>query len=477
MSSAMRRREFLELTLGGAAVYLAGARRAWGDQASGAGPVVAASPGPAKVARIFLVGSNGLWPTPALDMAAEKKKYDDAFARLAPELAGVTFTTDAVVSTVDQIKALAPRIAEADGVLLIHLSMGVAGLMQEVLAAGKPTMFYAAPYSGHEWAGLGAIRKTPAGAKLGCILTSDFDQLATAVRPLRAIGHLRNAKIVDVTTRKRNAYVEEVKSAFGTEIETIGLEPVLAAYNAVPEDAARAEADAWTKGALEVREPSAEEVVKSCRLALAFEALLAEHGATAMTVDCYGSMYEPLCKAHAFPCIGFTRLNDRGLAGICESDLECAMTYLLFQGLTGRPSFISDPTMDESSNSIILAHCLGTRKMDGPDGPVSPYRLRTIMERQEGCVPQVFMPVGRRVTQARFLGTTKLPYFTGEVIDAPDEEKGCRTKITVKLDGPATKLWENYAPGLHRLTCYGDVTKEMAHFARFNGIAMIDETA
>jgi L-fucose isomerase-like protein len=280
-----------------------------------------------------------------------------------------------------------------------------------------------------------------------------------------------------VTTRKRTTYVDDVKAAFGTGIESIGLGPVLAAYRAVPEDAARAEAEAWTKGALEVREPSAEEVVKSCRLALAFEALLAEHRATAMTVDCYGSMYEPLCKAHAFPCIGFTRLNDRGLAGICESDLECAMTYLLFQGLSGRPSFISDPTMDESSNSIILAHCLGTRKMDGPDGPVSPYRLRTIMERQEGCVPQVFMPVGRRVTQARLIGTTKLPYFTGEVTEAPDVEKGCRTKITVKLDGSATKLWQNYAPGLHRLTCYGDLTKEMGHFARLHGITMIDETA
>ncbi len=122
-----------------------------------------------------------------------------------------------------------------------------------------------------------------------------------------------------------------------------------------------------------------------------------EEQATALTVDCYGTMYR---KLPAFPCVGFVRLNDLGLAGICESDLTSAMTFLILQGLSGRPGFISDPTMDESRRSIILAHCLGTRKMDGPDGKAAPYRLRTIMERQEGVVPQVRMRVGQKVTQA-----------------------------------------------------------------------------
>jgi len=164
-----------------------------------------------------------------------------------------------------------------------------------------------------------------------------------------------------------------------------------------------------------------------------------------------------------------------GLAGICESDLTAAMTFLLLQGLSGRPGFISDPTLDVSKRAIILAHCLGSRRMDGPRGPAQPYKLRTIMERQEGCVPQVKMRVGQRVTQAWLVGTEKLLYFTGTIIESPDVDRGCRTKMTVRVDGDIEKLWQNWAHGLHRVTCYGDVTADLKRFCRFAGLEMVNE--
>jgi L-fucose isomerase-like protein len=206
---------------------------------------------------------------------------------------------------------------------------------------------------------------------------------------------------------------------------------------------------------------------------LAFEKVLDDEDATVMTADCYGTMFHQL---PAFPCIGFTRLNNMGLGGICESDLQSAVTHILFQGLAGKPGFISDPTVDESNNSIILAHCLGTTKMDGPEGTAAPYRLRSIMERREGAVPQVMMRIGQKVTQAKLIGPDLLVYFTGEIIDTPDTDRGCRTKITVKVDGEVEKLWHDWSHGLHRVTCYGDLTKDLARFCRFKGLQMIHET-
>jgi hypothetical protein len=131
--------------------------------------------------------------------------------------------------------------------------------------------------------------------------------------------------------------------------------------------------------------------------------------------------------------------------------------------------------MDESKNAIILAHCLGSTKMDGPGGPTAPYRLRSIMERQEGCVPQVFMRQGQKVTQGWLTGTEQLLYFTGDIIEVPDDERGCRTKITVKVDGDAEKLWQNWSHGLHRLTVYGDLTPDLKRFCRFTNIKMVNE--
>jgi L-fucose isomerase-like protein len=226
------------------------------------------------------------------------------------------------------------------------------------------------------------------------------------------------------------------------------------------------------RGAKKVVEPSRDEILRSCRLALPFEKVLAEGKATALTVDCYGSMYR---KLPAFPRGGFVRLNDMGLAGICESDLASGMTFLLLQGLSGRPGFISGPTVDESKGAIILVHCLGSTRMDGPAGPRAPYKLRTIMERQEGCVPQVTMRVGQRVTQTQLVGTEKLLFFTGDIIESPDTERGCRTKMTVKVDGDIAKLWHNWSNGLHRVTCYGDFTPDLKRFCRYKGIELVNE--
>jgi len=299
-----------------------------------------------------------------------------------------------------------------------------------------------------------------------------MNELAAAVRPLRAIHHLREARILNVTARKDTAgYAKSIKDRFGTDTVIIDRDRMLKVYESIPEADARAEAERWIKDAQKVVEPSEDEVFRSCRLALAFEKLMNEEKATVMTVDCYGSMYRQL---PAFPCVGFVRLNNMGLGGICESDMISAVTHIILQGLSGRPSFISDPTMDTSTNSIILAHCLGSTKMDGPKGEAAPYRLRTIMERQEGCVPQVFMRKGK-VTQARLIGTDLMLYFTGDVVDAPDDERGCRTKITVKIDGDAEKLWENWSNGLHRSTVYGNLVKDLQRFCRFSSIRLVNE--
>ncbi|NLS95681.1 MAG: hypothetical protein GXX96_26400 [Planctomycetaceae bacterium] len=478
MNSEIQRRTFLQLTLAGTAMGL-GAPCMAGFTTPRPSSLI--SPGcrrsKVKVARIFMANPQGLWPKPKLNLEEEVRSYKAVFETMKEELTDVDFFVDQLVTSEDEIKALQETLKTADGILAIHLTIGIRPILRGILAAGRPTMVFAVPYSGHEWAGFGEMLKDPAGVRMDCMLTSDRTQLAAAVRPFRAIHHLREAKVLNVSTRQPSDFVALVKKAFGTEIKTIELARVVDAYNAVDEVAAKAESQRWIEQAAAVVEPSKENVLKSCRLALAFEHLLAEEDATVMTVDCYGTMWQGTIKLPAYPCLGFARLNNMGLGGICESDLRSAMTHILFQGLSGRPGFISDPTVDESQDAIILAHCLGTPKMAGPNEPGEPYRLRTVLERQEGVVPQVFMRTGERVTQSLLVGVDEIIYFTGEIIDAPDVDRGCRTKITVKVDGNVEKLWRNWSNGLHRVTCYGDVTKDMERFCRFTNIKMTDEAA
>jgi len=474
------RREFLTAVTAGGAIGLAAAGCVSQAARSGAAAAEVApglvSPGcrksKVKVAKVYLGRPKAAWPTPAMDLQEEIGRYEAEFARMGKDFADVEFVTSDLVTKPEEAAALKDRLEAADGVLAIHLSMGIMGILPQVLAAGRPTVLFAAPYSGHEWTGFGNLCRQKQGAMLECLLTDDYGELAEAVRPFRAIHHLREARIVNVTTRNFSGYAKACKAKFGTDIVQVGKERVIALYEAVPDADAEAETRRWVAGARRIVEPNREEIFKSCKLALAMHRLLDEEEATMITVDCYGSMWR---KLPAYPCIGHARLNNLGLGGMCESDLQSAMTQILFQGLAGKPGFVNDPTMDSSDHAIILAHCMGTPKMDGLCGKASPYHIRTIMERQEGAVCQVFMEVGRKTTTARLIGTETVNYFTGDIIEAPDLPRGCRTKIKVKVDDDAQALWQNWAHGLHRVTCYGDLTKDLARFCKFAGVTLVNE--
>ncbi|MBM4018522.1 MAG: hypothetical protein FJ288_09385 [Planctomycetes bacterium] len=475
MSWEPTRRDLLKVAAAGGAMYLAAG--CGGPAARSAGPALI-SPGcrtsKVRVAKLYMGKPKAHWPLPTMDLKEEMGRYEAQFARMQNEFRDVEFVTNDLITAPEQVTALKDKLAAADGVLIIHLSMGIVPMLKEALAAGKPTVLFAAPYSGHEWTGYGAMRKQKEGALLECMLTGDMAQLAVAVRPFRAIHHLREAKILNVTTRNFDAFAAAVKQKFGTQIVQVSRERVLAGYNAVPDADAEAETRRWISGAQKVVEPSRDEIYKSCKLALALEKIVNEEGATVITVDCYGSMWRQL---PAYPCISHSRMNSMGLGGVCESDLRSCMTHVMLQGLCGKPSFVSDPTVDAAAGGIILAHCMGTPGMDGPDKPFAPYRLRCVMERQEGAVPQVFMRIGQRVTQAELIDTARIIFFTGTIIDTPDVPRGCRTKITVKVDGCLEKLWQNWSHGLHRQTCYGDLRDDLRRLCRFTAIELIDEAA
>ena len=471
----MNRRQFMRTTLGGTFTLLAGPRLVTFVRAVEEANLI--SPGcrrsKVKVAKLYLGLPKAHYPNPAIDPAADRKVYESHFASFKDELSDVEFVVDELVGRPEQIAPLKDRLRNVDGILLIHLSLGTLPAMKEVLALQRPTMIFSAPYSGHEWYYLSEIRRGELGRKMECVLTTDYHELVAAVRPFRALHHLREAKVLDLAaTFHPKDFPKQVKDKFGTEITLLERQRVLDAYESIEKPAAQAEAERWTKNAVTVVEPSPEEIFKSCRLALALQKLADEEGATVVTVDCYGSMWRQL---PAYPCIGLARLNDAGLGGICQSDLPCVMTHIILQSLTGRPGFVCNPTFNFAADETTLIHCLGSTRMDGPDKPPAPYKLRSVMEREEGAVPQVRMRTGQRVTQAILPDVSTMRYFTGQINGVPETERGCRTQITVKLDGDAEKLWQNWTGGIHRVSCYGDLAKDLTRFCRFAELKLVNE--
>jgi L-fucose isomerase-like protein len=175
-----------------------------------------------------------------------------------------------------------------------------------------------------------------------------------------------------------------------------------------------------------------------------------------------------------YPCLGFVRLNNLGLGGVCEADLKSSMTHLIFSYLVGKPGFVTDPVFDLSTSSIIHAHCVAATQMEGPDTAPAPYHIRSHLEDGLGASLQVRMPVGRKLTMARLIGTDKLLFATGEATDSPFVEYGCRTKLTMKVENIEHML-ENWSCGLHRVVFYGDHTQDVRRFCRFARIRVLHE--
>ena len=268
MHNEMKRREFMQLTIAGTAMGLGGTcAAAWAADPGVPGLV---SPGcrgsKVKVARLLVGTPGGHWPRPDLDIEEEARSYRAAMEKMKPELADVEFPVDELITSAGQAKQLAGRLSGVDGILVIHLKMGISAMLAEILAAGRPTVVFAAPYSGHEWAGFGALMNDPRGARLECILSSDRQQLAAAIRPFRAMHHLREAKILDCTTRLPAEYAAQVKAKFGTEIRQISLQRVVEAYNAVSDQDAQAETDHWVREAAQIVEPTKPEIFRACKL-------------------------------------------------------------------------------------------------------------------------------------------------------------------------------------------------------------------
>ena len=203
MKKEMKRREFLKVATAGAGGILSlGSSKILAFEANTKGSRLV-SPGcrgsKVKVARIYMANPKGLWPKPNLNLRKEIRVYENEFAKLREELSDVEFAVDELITSPDQIEGLKGKLKDVDGILVIHFSLGIMPILEELLAVGVPTIVFEVPYSGHDWTRYGALRNQKLGEKMECLLTSDYKQLAAAIRPFRAIHHLREAKILNNT--------------------------------------------------------------------------------------------------------------------------------------------------------------------------------------------------------------------------------------------------------------------------------------
>lgn len=270
--------------------------------------------------------------------------------------------------------------------------------------------------------------------------------------------------------RFRNA----ARKLFGVTFIPTGFEELAEAYDVADPDASREFAARWTREADTIVEPSEEDVLGSGRMFVAMSDVMKKHGAGGISINCLGGFYSR--KLKAYPCLGFSHLNNEGQIGGCEADQYSALTMAVFGALVGRPGFISDPVIDTAKNQVIYAHCVAMTKPFGPDGPTNPYRIRSHAEDGKGAAIQSLLPEDYMTTTLQIDPETRTMLFhQAKSAGNNPSNLACRTKLEGEVKGDIEKLTENWRMGWHRVTFYGDLREPVDALCDRLKIKLIEE--
>jgi hypothetical protein len=424
---------------------------------------------PIRMKLLFLAKPVPSWPTPYLDVEQEMKKLKDILAGLQPRMPDIVFEGGELLRVIDDAPKMTESVKQADGVLIFNLTSTVGHIVRAIADCGKPTLLFSQPYSGHDWSIIADMQKE--GKKIDVVASSDYNDLIAGLSPIRTVKRLSQSKILILRTGDVDN--SQPYERLGVKFVPLQHAQIMAAYEAADPHSIQEETEQWIQGALNVVEPSREDILKSSRFYLAMKQVMQEENAQGIAINCLGLFSQK--KLPAYPCLGFTKLNDTGFVGACEADAQSALTMLLFQYLTGKPGFISDPVIDTATNTVIHAHCVAPTCMSGKDEERNPYIIRSHLEDDKGAALQVKMTIGKTITMAKIVGEELMLLSTGDILDNPDVDRGCRTKITTQV-ADARKVLQQYSHGLHRVIFYDDHTRAVESLSKYLGFKIVYET-
>jgi len=424
------------------------------------------------------------WGLSEADLAPAMKRL----ARAEKNLGNVEFVIGQA-SNAGQMAQLLEKAGPDAPVLAISADIfGLKAVTPAIFQQQRPAAVFHVPIiGGHDWCLVNPWREE--GHRITQFQSSDYDELERAASLLRTVPLLRRSRVLASGPFKgtpASHTPEKVKQQLGVEIVAIADGRYDEVIANVDDRAAKAVAKQWLDEAEGIVEPNEEDVLKAARASLTLDRLIAENRIDGL---CVGTCMRWLSRG--FPCLGFSRLNDRGIPAACDGDMDCLLTMLIFQHALGRAGFLGNAGgVDTAKNAFHLSHCSAPLRMEGPASPKAPYLLRRHAEVRGGAVTEVHYRIGQKVTFTKLVHLDTLLVFTGKIIEVPKvpkgQQRGCRTELVAEVDD-ANRLAANWGGGvlganakdyyasLHRVCYYGDHTQSIRHLAHLMGLKVVEE--
>ena len=421
------------------------------------------------------------WPGKTFDAEGHQAEYTKTLRRFAEELGLRIDIEPAPVDTPDQLSRFISAVQgeSPDGLLLIPFKKSHLEHILKVLDAVRlPSMVFAT---------MGVLLNPHVRQLDGyahAYRVNSFENLDAVRQGLKMIQtrrRMKDATLVDITDRSRG---EQRVPHLGTRVVTVPLQDF---YDLFERTGRTAEVNAlarrYLREAVQMVEPDENDVYEAAKCYFVLKQIVEREQADAVMMtclpgarvdavmmDCLPGLQHP--HQHVPPCMGFMDLRDEGIPAGCESDLDATLTMMLLQYLFDKPGFQHNPSSDTEKNLYFGAHCTAPSRMNGPDQPAERYALRSHAEAGWGCVPQVFFPVGRKVTFAKYHSREDPPemvIYSGTLAGCSPNPPcgGCRTNMLIRLDELADA---SQVKSHHLCLCYGEHAAHLRAFCRLAGV-------
>ncbi|MBN2039433.1 MAG: hypothetical protein JW864_05290 [Spirochaetes bacterium] len=319
------------------------------------------------------------------------------------------------------------------------------------------------------------LRAKGASVKFSCIQSEVIEMLRMNSAP----GILEGKKALvfgkpfeSYSVPAHNLTHEDVYEKTGLDIQYRPLEDLKSLLENVSSKDAEEEMKRWKKEAYKVDKISDKILTDECRMYILMRSLIEKEKLDAVSIDCLSFSFTPN-PILPLPCLAFARLRDEGMTASCEADVCGLISSLVFEKLSGRPSFFANvASVDKERSTAVLRHCVSPLKMLGADQPHLPYSLFDYHGMGTALVPKVDFPVGAEITMGAI--TKDLENFViwpGKICKGKDDvtqpfapnyhvHKFCsnRAEIVIK---DMDRFFQNIA-GIHHIMVIGNYVKKIS---------------
>jgi len=436
----MCRREFL-LTTGAAAAGLAMSRQA--SVVLGANAAVVPPPAkvPATVRVAFLYPPSETlrkqgyfsWPGSGFDAEGHHQQYARKLGGIGKELGIRLLIEDKALGGQEDADRFIARVKQEkpDGLLLIAFKKSEWAQVNRIIEQTRVPTVAMATIGVLLMTHIQQLRGKPGVHVISSL--DNFEAIRDGLNLIRTARWMQQATILSIAGAERGEYAVPL---LGTRVKRVPMPRFMEVYKGVSTDAeVQKYFREYLDGASERREPSEQDVLESARARVACERLIREEGGDALMMACL----EGIAKREIPPpCLPFMSLRDAGFVAGCQNDLDATLTMMLGQQLLGKPGFQHNPACDTERNLYYCSHCTSPRKLNGSDGPATPFILRNHAEAGVGAVPQVLWPLGIDVTIAQYVSDAKprMLVYSGKTVEIYDTPPagGCRTNVVTTIN-------------------------------------------